>query len=590
MALPPHLVRRDGVFYWRRRVPHDLRQLWGRAQIIKSLFTGDRHCACRTSRRLDVAMDMIFDMARSMPLTTEQLQTLTNEVIRLERDQLEHERTDFTGLTADKARLASKFSTDMCAAMKTHLMTNDFSTVAPFMRDVLDRHMPNVSTGSYEWRQFGRSSLRALAQTYDEDAMHWLGEFESDKSVPLPASPAWTSSPQPSVTRAPAAAPAPTIVPASAPATPEMTISAYIERYVEKSRHAGVWTNQTEAQNRNSIDLLIRICGDKHPSAYTRTDVELLRRQLEKIPENYGKSPRHKAMTIDEVIASKKPETKTLSISTLNRHWTSIKGYVCWVGRQDGVPDLPLDRIFEDFHWGSDVPDRERRIPWDAQSLEKLLASPIWTGCHVHPEKRYWRHLPGPTILRDEYFWMPFLALFSAARCDECANLTGTDIFQKEGIWVMRFRGDHLKTDGSERFVPVHSTLIALGVLELAARAGSNRLFPYMISGGRDNKYSHFYTEHFTDYRRRIGVYKKRMDFHSFRMNATSAMVHNGVPLLLADEITGHDSAQRKEAKEMQTVSLDYVSPFPMQKLKEAIEIISYPTIDWSRFYPTSRR
>lgn len=581
MIRHPHLVRRDAVYYWRRRVPHDLRQLWGRAQIVKSLFTGDRHRACRTSRRLDVAMDMIFDMARSMPLTTEQLQSLTSEVIRLELDQLEHERTDFPNLTSERARLASEFSTDMSAAMKTHLMANDFSTIAPLMRDVLDRRAPDVPTGSYEWKQFGRSALRGLAQAYNEDAMRWLGEYESDERVPLRTAPAWTSPPPPSVAPTPAA---------PATATAEKTISAYVERYVEKSRHAGIWTNQTEAQNRNSIDLLVRICGDKPPSAYTRDDMERLRRQLEKVPENYGKSPRHKAMTIDEVIASKKPETSTLSIGTLTRHWNAITGYFRWVGRQDGVPDLPLDRIFKDLHWSAEVPDAEKRIPWDVPSLEKLFASPIWTGCKRHPEKRHWRHRPGTAIVRDEYFWLPICALFGGGRCDEYANLTGRDIFQVDGVWAIHFHGKHLKTPESKRLVPVHSTLIALGFLDLATHAGSGRLFPHMVPGGRDKKLSHFYSEHFTDYRRRIGVYKEHMDFHSFRTTATSALVHNGVPLLMVDEITGHDSAERKDAKEMKTTSLVYVGPFPMQKLKEAIEIIAYPTIDWSRLFPAPRR
>jgi Phage integrase family. len=586
MARHPHLVRRDGVFYWRRRVPHDLRTQIGRAQLVKSLFTSDRHHACQLSRRLDVAMDRVFSMARTMQLTVEQLQALTNEMIRLEREQLEHERIDFPDLTIEKSRLASTFSTDMSAAMKTHLMSNDFSTIAPLMCEVLDRHKLDVPVGSYGWKQLGRHALRGLAQVYNVDSMRWLGEYEEDERVPLPTAAAWTSvSPAPPLAGAAPSSPAPT------PATSktEKTVSAYIEQYVEEARHTGQWTNQTEAQNRNSIDLLIRICGDKLPSTYTRDDAATLRRRLEMIPENYGKSPRHKAMTMDEVIAAKKPETKTLSEGTLNRHWNSITGYFRWLNRQDGVPDLSLERVWAGFRWGANIPTSEKRLPWDIPSLEKLFASPIWTGFEEHPTKRHWRHRPGTTIIRDEYFWLPILALFGGGRCDENAQLTGRDIFQVDGIWAMHFRGPHLKTEASERIVPVHSTLISLGFLDLARKAGEGRLFPKMIPGGRDQKFSHFYSEEFTDYRRRIGVYKELMDYHSFRTSATSAMIHENVPLLIADEITGHDSAGRKDAKETQTVTLQYVSPFPMDKLKEAIETIKYPPIDWSRLAPKSQ-
>lgn len=531
----------------------------------------------------DGSMDRVFSMARTMQLTAEQLQALTNDMIRLEREQLEHERIDFPDLTIEKSRLASTFSTDMSAAMKTHLMSNDFSSIAPLMCEVLDRHKLDVPVGSYGWKQLGRHALRGLTQVYSDDSMRWLGEYEEDERVPLPTAAAWTSaSHTPPQVVAASSSPAPTPTTSKT----EKTVSAYIEQYVEETRHTGQWTNQTEAQNRNSIDLLTRICGDKLPSTYTRDDAATLRRRLEMIPENYGKSPRHKAMTIDEVIAAKKPETKTLSEGTLNRHWNSITGYIRWLNRQNGVPDLSFDRVWGGFRWGANIPTSEKRLAWDIPSLEKLFASPIWTGFKEHPTKRHWRHRPGTTIIRDEHFWLPLLALFGAGRCDENAHLTGRDVLQKDGIWAMHFHGAHLKTEGSERFVPVHSTLISIGFLDLAKSAGDGRLFPKMIPGGRDQKLSHFYSEEFTDYRRRIGVYKELMDYHSFRTSATSAMIHEGVTLLIADEITGHDSAGRKDAKEMKSVTLDYVTPFPMSKLKDAIEIIKYPTIDWSRLAP----
>src|SRR3546814_5740817 len=86
---------------------------------------------------------------------------------------------------------------------------------------------------------------------------------------------------------------------------------------------------------------------------------------------------------------------------------------------------------------------------------------------------------------------------------------------------------------------------------------GGGPVFPLMMPGGRDGKYSHFYTEHFTSYRRKIGVYRRLMDFHSFRKNVTSKLIRTDADILKSDEITGHDSAARRDLKVMQSVRAD---------------------------------
>ncbi len=365
----------------------------------------------------------------------------------------------------------------------------------------------------------------------------------------------------------------------------EPPISSFIEKFVAQSRVEGRWTNQTEAQNRNSMELLRLIVGDKAPGAYTRADAETLRRTLEQIPVNFGKSPRHLKIPIKQVIAERKPGTKTLSKGTLDRHWNTVTSFFRWVNRQDGIADINIDRIFGGFRWAETVPGAREREMWDANSLGRLFVSPIWRGCKYYPEKRYCRHEPGKAIVRDEYFWLPILALYTAARLDELANLAGTDVQELEGVPVIYFHGEHLKTESSERYTPIHSILIRLGFLDLAKEAGSERLFPLMKPNGRDSKLSHNYTEHFTQYRRDVGVYRELMDFHSFRTTATTVAMRNGCSILEADEITGHDSAQRKENKAAHTTTLLYFRGYGPKRLQAAVEKISYPSIELERHF-----
>jgi integrase len=200
------------------------------------------------------------------------------------------------------------------------------------------------------------------------------------------------------------------------------------------------------------------------------------------------------------------------------------------------------------------------------------------------PRKRSWRHQEGAVVVKDEYWWLPFLGIYQGAREEELCRLRGTDIFQTEGITVMSFHGSHLKNRASTRLVPVHSAVLRLGLVVLATAAGDSLLFPMLRGGGRDRKLSYRYSKEFTSYRKHIGLYRRGMDFHSFRHTVTTKLIAEGrCSILETDEITGHDSKHRKEIRENQSESLRYFKGHKIGVLKEAIEIIAYPQVDIER-------
>src|SRR3546814_15106366 len=73
---------------------------------------------------------------------------------------------------------------------------------------------------------------------------------------------------------------------------------------------------------------------------------------------------------------------------------------------------------------------------WAVVRVVSVVGTAIWTGCEPHPRKRYWRWEPGGRIIRDEYFWLPLLAIYNGARLEENAQLLGSDIKCIDGIWV----------------------------------------------------------------------------------------------------------------------------------------------------------
>lgn len=78
-------------------------------------------------------------------------------------------------------------------------------------------------------------------------------------------------------------------------------------------------------------------------------------------------------------------------------------------------------------------------------------------------------------------------------RLNECVQLRTDDVAVREGADVILIREDEdgdkrLKTDASERFVPIHSELKKIGFLTYVTkmrRAGTVRLFPELPKGKR---------------------------------------------------------------------------------------------------------
>ncbi|WP_297778512.1 site-specific integrase [uncultured Roseovarius sp.] len=85
--------------------------------------------------------------------------------------------------------------------------------------------------------------------------------------------------------------------------------------------------------------------------------------------------------------------------------------------------------------------------------------------------------------------WLPWLCAYSGARINEVAQLTKADFFEVDGEPFYRLTtmgGKTLKTQSSERRVPVHPDLIAEGLLDFVKAsedAPKERLFPPRSQG-----------------------------------------------------------------------------------------------------------
>ncbi len=170
--------------------------------------------------------------------------------------------------------------------------------------------------------------------------------------------------------------------------------------------------------------------------------------------------------------------------------------------------------------------------------------------------------------------WLPLLALFTGARREELAGLLTAEIETGfEGVTYIRFQSNRLrrlKTNTSEREVPIHRTLLALGFMNYvnAVRAaGSEELWPGLRKSDR-------ITAWWTDrVRSLIGNTGKMKDLHSFRHTFKTACRTAGIPADVHDTFTGH---------RIPGVGGQYGEAGSLTTLKDWIDRIDYPGFEFS--------
>jgi integrase len=157
---------------------------------------------------------------------------------------------------------------------------------------------------------------------------------------------------------------------------------------------------------------------------------------------------------------------------------------------------------------------------------------------------------------RPSRFWIPALGLYSGARLNELCQLAASDVGEADGIPFMDFSefdaetGERLpdrslKTDASDRRVPIHAELVDAGFLTFVQgvrESGGGRLFPDQPLGP-DGKHSHSFSKWFAAHLDRIGLTQKSLVFHSFRHGIRDACREAEIAEEIADALGGWTTA-----------------------------------------------
>lgn len=218
---------------------------------------------------------------------------------------------------------------------------------------------------------------------------------------------------------------------------------------------------------------------------------------------------------------------------------------------------------------------KDKRREFNKEELKALFSGPV--------------HIDGARPIGgggEASYWLPLLALYTGARQTELGQLWTDDVYEESYLdeednehsaWVMRFveneeRGQRVKTEGSERRVPIHPDLIALGFLKVVASAksrGPARIF-HKINPTAEGELMGNWSKWFSRYLRKArGVTDERVVFHSFRHSFKHYAREVKVPTEVSNEITGHETGDVAE----QYGGLEY----PLRPLVEGMALYRVP-------------
>jgi integrase len=152
-----------------------------------------------------------------------------------------------------------------------------------------------------------------------------------------------------------------------------------------------------------------------------------------------------------------------------------------------------------------------------------------------------------------DVFWSCMIAMFTGARRNAAVTLQYGDIKTIDGIPCINFQSNHdikfLKNEASERIVPINPQLIKLGFVDFVNRrrtktkaTDSDFIFPKCRT--KSGKFNIKFLRKFFEYLKDVGIKQAdgdRMDFHSFRKNASVGMQNAGIQTTYINDIIGWD-------------------------------------------------
>ena len=284
-------------------------------------------------------------------------------------------------------------------------------------------------------------------------------------------------------------------------------------------------------------------------------------------------------------MAKKRGLKSTLSPGSINGYMAKLRALMTFAVNEGWIKRNPATGLSVI----DPVRDRDKRLPFTPAQLQSIFNAPIYRGC-VDDEWHY--ATPGPHRPRRARFWIPLLALFTGMRLNEICQLDVSDVQNIEGVDCFYITGNstsnggqkRLKTASSERLIPIHPTLLAIGFMEHVAqrRAGNGDKLFQELSLSKSGYYSDSFSKWFSRFLAKAGASHPKTCFHSFRHCYRDSLRDAGVDHQVSLALGGWAPSSESRGTEVASV---YGRGFSIQTLSKEVQKVSYQAIDLSHLY-----
>jgi integrase len=543
------------TYYFRLRIPEDLRSWFnGKEHFKRSLRTTFLKNARKLAKAWGYHAEKTFTLMRSGFMTKEQIQQLAEQFFRETLNEIEESRAmgsyfhprnedELDGYLLNLSTFSSEF--------REALTYNDLKQVHPVAVDLLQNNNLKLDVKGPEFALLCRELLKQLIRVNETEERRAVGDYgDLPMYIPEPT-------------------PSPASITPPTPLASSPLLSTQIDKFMEDYRRKGTANENSIKEYESACKLFLRIVEDRPVHTLTRDDLRDYADKRKKLPPNTNNRKEYQGKTINEILEMGIKET--LGTATLEKAFNAVRALIDWMVQEEviekniseGLLKAPQDKRRAN----------EKRKVFDTEDLTKLVGGLLEASTQ------------GVLAGRPERFWVPLIGLYSGARLNEICQLHTGDIVQVEGVWCFRIEGDEdeegnetkrTKNTASVRTVPLHPTLIDLGIIEYHQRmvkTGEPRLWMNLKKGARgyDKNFSNWFrgTTNSKGFLRVFVTEDKQKNFHSFRHTFINALKQLEVQETVITELVGHEHTTS-------TTMRVYAKPYTPATLLEKLKMVQY--------------
>lgn len=523
MAQVLYLHRVNQTYYFRIKIPQDIKQWFDSAEIKRSLRTKVLTSAKRLIILWAAKTEKLFTTIRTGLLagimTGKEIRKLIDEYIGIYLEKDDEARIDY-GVPASIHETEdgpiwitnrAEFDPDV-EAIAEELAENRYDIVSRLLDEFLQDKGIKVGKTSYDYKRLCRDiALAHVDEIHPINVNRDMGIFTDNYYL------------QKEARGEPVVQSTGPILQSNDPeAKKPFLFSELIQEYARQKRLTGRCREVSLNQTLTNLELFTELLGDPDVKTLKREHFVDCLEKITKIPSGRATKLKYKNMTLDEILRLDSiPDP--LGIGTIRTHFTVLSSLMNWAVQNEYV----TRNYAEGLAPKDNRSDDELRVPYDNEELKKLVAGLV-TEKSESPEKHH-------------CWFVPIISLFSGLRMDEACQLHKEDIKQVDGIWCFNVNDDgdkKLKRKKSKRIVPIHPALIKMGLIEYAQGVNHKRIWPALRKTGRG--YSGYWSTWYSTFNRTNVTEDSRKTFHSLRKNFSNSLKQARVQDTIIGELLGH--------------------------------------------------